>query len=165
MKITHLVCLCISIVLFLSSNVAQAQSNSNRITFKGQVLDGPFNGESIEGFCRLRPNGDYYSQKTRCVVTLGSGLRVSDTNASIDITASQRSLRIIIGATIPSFDNKGNFKISTFQATTYYEREITLFDLPRDFLGVEASIGGVSINGGPTTTDPDCLIWDIVGAS
>ena len=36
-------------------------------------------------------------------------------------------------------------------------------DIHDYFLTVEVSIGGVSIAGGTTSTNPDCLIWDIVG--
>ena len=58
---------------------------------------------------------------------------------------------------------KGNFKLSNFEVTTYFDREISLYDIPRSFKAVEMSLGGVSIAAGASTTSPDYLIWDIAG--
>lgn len=140
-----------------------AQDRSNRIVFEGLVVDGPFAQNKITGFCNLRINGDRFRQTSRCVVKLNNSYKIVDPKASVQIVGSSHALRIVLGANLNNADSKGNFKISAFQVTTYFDREISLFDIPDYFLAVDASIGGVSIAGGTSTTNPDCLIWDIAG--
>lgn len=154
----------LSVFLFLIVvTLAHAEDSSARIGFRGSVVDGPFANSTIDGYCHRRARGDRFDQTTRCVVKIDGDFKIVDPRASVQVVGGNRALRIILGPGMRAGDLKGNFKLSSFQATTYFDREISLFDIPDSFLAVEASIGGVSIAGGTSTTNPDCLIWDIVG--
>lgn len=150
-------------VLICAVSSVHAQDTRERISFRGSVIDGPFATSTIDGYCNRRLRDSSYQQTTRCVVTIGNGYKIVDSKASVKVIGSNRALQIIFGPTMNDDSEKGNFKLSSFQATTYFDREISLFDIPDYFLAVEVSIGGVSIAGGTTSTNPDCLIWDIVG--
>ena len=154
----------ILIVNFLAASFAQAMDNTNAIKFRGQVIDGPFKDQVVNGFCKRNSLGDQYKQKTRCVMTMRGGYKIVDAKASLQVVGADRALRIVMGPTMAGSQAKGNHKISAFQVTTFYDRKITLFDFPKVFSAVDMSIGGVSVAGaGRSTTNPDCLIWDIAG--
>jgi len=141
---------------------AHAQVRENAIEFKGLVIDGPFKNQRINGYCLRNPAGDRYKQRSRCLMRLSSGFKVIDNQASLEVTGGLTALRITLGPRMEANQEKGNFKISAFQATTFYDREISLFELPVEYSFVEVSIAGVSIAGGGSS-NPDCLIWDIAG--
>ena len=149
------------VVIYYSLNNAEA--NSDRIKFEGIVIDGPFIDTVVDGHCKRTPRGHEYLQLARCVVTLGNGYRIVDPNASVEVVGDNRALRIIVGPGMDAEGRKGNFKLSNFEVTTYFDREISLYDIPRSFKAVEMSLGGVSIAAGASTTSPDYLIWDIAG--
>ena len=161
MKILQSLVIILSIVIATES--VQAQSEADSIQFKGTILDGPFKDQTMRGFCNRDPLGDRYKQKTKCVMKMRGGFRSVDAQASLEVVGGNHALRVILGPSMGATDKKGNFKLSTFQATTFYDREISLFDIPRQFVAVDVSIGGVSVTAGTSTTNPDCLIWDIVG--
>ena len=150
-------------VLVLAASSVFAQNSQNTIQFKGEIIDGPLKGQTITGNCLRNPRGDFYKQKSRCVMKMSSGFELVDKYASLEVVSGYRAIRIVLGPGMDARHEKGNFKLSTFQATTVYDRSITLFDFPRDFVAVDISIGGVSVAGGTATTNPDCLIWDIAG--
>lgn len=152
-------------LLMLMSIVSPAQvaNQDQRITFKGFVVDGPFANTTIKGYCHVHHRRDSFNQTDKCVVKLGNGFRIVDPSASIQVIGSNQALRIVLGPNMNDTNFKGNFKLSNFEVTTYFDRAISLFDIPDYFIAVEASIAGVSIAGGTSTTNPDCLIWDIAG--
>lgn len=129
------------------------------------MLDGPFKGETIKGSCKLDSRGDIYRQKAKCVMKLSSGLKIVDKQARVEVTSNQYALSITLGATLGRTAEKGNFKLAAFKATTHFKREISLLDIPREFLSVDVSIGGISIVAGQEVIEPECLIWDVVGGS
>ncbi len=150
-------------VFALTVSSAHAIDDKHSIRFRGEIIDGPFKNQLLTGKCTRNLNGDLYQQKTRCTLKIRGGYKIVDAKASLEVVGGFRALRIVMGPTMDANNEKGNFKLSTFQATTFYDRTITLFDLPDEFSVVELSIGGVSVSGGTSTTNPDCLIWDIVG--
>lgn len=152
-----------SALLIICSSLTHAQEKSGRIVFEGIVIDGPFVDTVVDGHCRRNSRDDKYSQVTRCVVTLDRGYRIVDPSASVQVLSGNRALRIIVGPDMEAGGRKGNFKLSNFEVTTYFDREISLFDIPRYFSAVEMNLGGISIAAGTSTTNPDCLIWDIAG--
>ena len=149
-------------VLILTAMPVHALEASNTIQFKGEVIDGPFKDQQVTGVCHRKPFGDRYKQKTWCMMKMRSGYKIVDAKASLEVVGGHRALRIIMGATLNNNHEKGNHKLSAFQVTTFYDRKISLFDLPISFAAVDMSIGGVSVVGGGST-NPDCLIWDIAG--
>ena len=151
------------LLVFGVCSTIQAKGPVERIVFRGLIVDGPFAQTTLSGHCNIRFNDTHYQQTTRCVVKFEGGYKIVDPQANLQVVGSNRALRIVLGPEINTANGKGNFTISSFQVTTYFDREITLFDLPDYFLAVEASIGGVSVAGGTSTTNPDCLIWDIAG--
>ena len=150
-------------LLVIHYSLGHAEANANRIKFEGIVIDGPFIDTVVDGYCKRKSRGDEYLQLARCVVTLSNGYRIVDPNASVEVVGDNRALRIIVGPGMDDEGRKGNFKLSNFEVTTYFDREISLYDIPRSFKAVEMSLGGVSIAAGASTTSPDYLIWDIAG--
>jgi len=148
--------------IFVNMLNAHAEIRENTIEFKGLVIDGPFKNNTISGFCLTDPAGDRFKQQSRCVMRLSNGFKIVDTQANLEVVGGFSALSITLGPIMKTSQEKGNFKLSTFQATTYYDRRISIFELPIDFSSVELSIGGVSIAGGGSS-NPDCLIWDIAG--
>lgn len=161
MKLSQTFGVIIGFLVLIATSV-QARPLQDSIQFNGKIIDGPFKGQTINGYCKRRPLGDVYKQKTKCVFKM-RGYKVVDNNASLEIVGGYRALRIILGPGLDKDGQKGNFKLSVFHATTFYDREITLFDFPRRFSAVDVSVSGVSIADGTAARDPDCLIWDIAG--
>ncbi|MGB0909349.1 MAG: hypothetical protein ACPGYT_03230 [Nitrospirales bacterium] len=151
------------LVLGLTVSSAHPMDNENSIQFRGEIIDGPFKNQLVTGICNRNSNGDVYKQQTRCTLKIRGGYKIVDPKASLEVVGGNRALRIILGPSMGVPVKKGNFKFSAFQATTFYDQDISLFDIPRKFIAVDVSIGGVSVSGGTSTTNPDCLIWDIVG--
>jgi len=165
MKIKPFISMLLSVFILTLTPPVQASEFVVILLYKGQVLDGPFKGETIKGSCELDSRGDIYQQKAKCKMTLSSGLNIIDKRARVEVTSSNQALSITLGATLGHTAKKGNFKLAAFKATTYFKREISLLDIPREFSSVEVSIGGVSIVGGQEVIEPECLIWDVVGGS
>ena len=150
-------------LVILTAMPAQAMDASSTIKFRGEVVDGPFKNQLVTGVCHRKPFGDRYKQKTWCMMKMRGGYKIVDAKASLEVIGGYRAIRIIMGPTLNSNNEKGNHKHSAFQVTTFYDQKITLFDFPKTFSVVDMSIGGVSVAGGTSTTNPDCLIWDIAG--
>jgi hypothetical protein len=156
MKILQSIVIIFSICVVATASV-QAQGEADSIQFKGTILDGPFKDQTIGGFCKRDPLGDHYKQKTKCVMKMRGGFKVVDAQARLEVVGGNQALRIILGASMGATDKKGNFKLSAFQATTFYDRDISLFDIPRQFVAVDVSIVGVSVTG-PVITTRSCAV-------
>ncbi len=162
MKITQLLGIILGISVLMTTSV-QARDDSDKVKFSGKIIDGPFKQETITGFCKRNSRGDIYKQQTKCVIKMKSGFKIVDEKASLEVVGGYRALRIILGPRVGASRQKGNFKLSAFQATTFYDQDITLFNLPRQFSAVDVSIGGISVAGGSSTvTAEDCIIWDVL---
>ena len=162
MKVTYYFNIILSILILATSSV-HAVGTSKTIVFRDEVVDGPFKDQLVTGLCYRKPFGNKYKQKTWCTMKMSGGYKIVDAKASLEVVGGYRALRIIMGPVLNNNDEKGNHKLSAFQVTTFYDRKITLFDFPSEFAVVDMSIGGVSVAGGTSTTNPDCLIWDIAG--
>ena len=153
-----------SLIVAMTTVYAQGEP---KIRFGGAFIQGPFQGQTIKGSCNVDPRGDLYRQTTHCEVKIKgneSDLRVQDAQASLEVVGGGRLLRIILGATMGSLRQPGNFKTSAIQATTSYDHAITLFDSLSDFVAVVVDIGGIS-TAGTTPGDGSGILWDIQGST
>ena len=155
--------------LILLLSVALAPAHAADLRFRGLFQDGLLAGQTVRGRCELDPTGDPFHQRSMCRVTVDGvtarQFKLLDPQANIDIVGDQRTLRIILGVSLPSTSRKGNHKISVFQTTTFYHDPINLLrPLPPTFATVAVTLAGVSAAGSGENTIDDCIIWDISGS-